>query len=211
MLIMTIVYLILLLLLALSARTKYYLYAKTASSLCFVVIAIVGAISRHAMYTLLLMLPGLLAFMLGDMILAFKSKHSLLLGIIAFSIGDLAFLHFLLYYHDFGLSSLLLSVIALISYVFIAKKGIIDFGELLIPSGVYAFLEGLVVMKSILVYRVVPTRFFLFIMIGMILYLISDLVLMVFKFKKKSLAIGAAALALYYGGLYCLAICFFFI
>lgn len=211
MIVMTLIYLALLGLLALSARTKYYLYAKTASSLGFVAIAFIGSITHHAIYTYILMLPGLVGFMTGDIVLAFKSRNSMRYGIVAFAIGDLGFLYFLSAYHSFGLSQFCFSFILLGILYLIIKKKLINFGDLTPLVAIYTFLEGIVVSKAYLVYSNVPTTFMFLIFLGLTLYFISDIVLMIFKFKNQALAIGAIALGLYYGGLYLLAISFYYI
>jgi hypothetical protein len=209
--IMSIVYIILLILLAKSAHTKFYLYTKTALSLFSAIIAFVGAMSRGTLVMLAYFLPGLFGFLLGDIALAFKTRKSLKVGIAAFTAGDLFFLRFFSRYRSFSIIEVLAGLALFAIVYLIDRKKLISFTGIRHLTFLYAFLEGMAVMKSVLAYRFVPSQCFLMMATGMVLYLISDSILMVYKFKIKNIIFGAIALALYYGGLYLMTSSFFFI
>ena len=209
--IMSIIYIILLLILAKSARTKFYLYAKTAASVFCAILAFVGAMKRGATVMYAYFLPGLFGFLVGDIALAFKTKKSLKAGICAFTIGDLFLLWFFSRYRAFSLYELLAGLALLGIVYLIDHKKIISFPGIRHLSFIYAFVEGMAVMKSFLVYQFVPSQCFLMMALGMLFYLISDAILMVYKFRIKNIVLGAIALTLYYGGLYLLTSSFLFI
>ena len=157
-----------------------YIYFKTLTSLTFVITGIYYGYQNHNF----MLIPTLVGFLIGDIMLATKLRRSFIYGMGGFFLADL-WLVFSLYRlkgvtpYDF-----ILSVLIIIFVTRISKNPKMHLGHYKKPMYGYGFLLSLAVSNSIGCYLLYGTRNYFFLAAGMVLYFISDFLLMFQYFYK---------------------------
>ena len=177
---MILLYILLFLIMACTWRTRYHIYTKGLCSFGFILTAYLS----HQTKLFLLILPGLLAFMIGDLLLCKKNLFKY--GLNAFLIGDIACLFFYYRYLPFN-------------YI-----------ELKTEITSYTFALVWLTTKSILTALSLNTLNFRMMSLGFILYLLS-VVLLVFYKKNNHQILGLLNIFFYYFGIFLTAYSFSFI
>lgn len=202
-----VIYTIFFLLMIFTLEKRYYVYLKGLNSLAFIGVAIYCAITADHLSILYIMLPGLIGCLIGDVLLATHYKNHFLYGLITFLIANLCFLWFFSHYKGLTVEEFLLPAFAMMLLTALAYLPKMDYTQLAIPVRMYTFVIAWVTAKSIIVYLAMPSTMFLYCMIGFLLYLLSDLILLFYKFYEchyqKQLRIFN--LVCYYSGLFMIA------
>lgn len=197
---MILLYILLFLIMACTWRTRYHIYTKGLCSFGF----ILTAYFSHQTKLFLLILPGLLAFMIGDMLLC--KKELFRYGLNAFLIGDIACLFFYYHYQPFTYIELIAPVISMILLEVVTYSKDIDY-KTEITS--YTFALVWLTTKSILTSITMNTLNFKMMSLGFILYLLSDVLLIFYK-RSKYKILGILNIFFYYFGIFFNRLQFFF-
>lgn len=198
---MILLYILLFLIMACTWRTRYHFYTKGLCSFGFILTAYLS----HQTTLFLLILPGLLAFMIGDILLC--KKNLFRYGLDAFLIGDIACLFFYYHYQPFTYIELFVPVVSMILLEIVTYSKEIDY-KTEITSYIFALVW--LTTKSILTAITLDTLNFKMMALGFILYLLSD-VLLVFYKKNKHQILGILNIFFYYFGIFLTAYSFSFI
>lgn len=198
---MILLYILLFLIMACTWRTRYHIYTKGLCSFGF----ILTAYSPHQTKLFLLILPGLLAFMIGDILLC--KKNLFRYGLDAFLIGDIACLFFYYHFQPFTYIELFVPVVSMILLEIVTYSKDIDY-KTEITSYIFALVW--LTTKSILTALSLNTLNFKMMAFGFTLYLLSDILLAFYK-KNKYQILGISSIFLYYFGIFLTAYSFSFI
>ena len=194
-------YILLFLIMACTWHTRYHIYTKGLCSLGF----ILTAYFSHQTKLFLLILPGLLGFMIGDILLCKKNLFKY--GLYAFLIGHIACLFFYYHYQSFNYIELIFPVLSMILLEIYTY-----FNEIEYKTEISSYIFALVWLttKSILTAISLNTLNFKMMAVGFIFYLISDILLVLFK-KNNVQFLGIISVFLYYFGIFLTAYSFSFI
>ena len=198
---MILLYILLFLIMACTWRTRYHIYTKGLCSFGF----ILTAYFSHQTKLFLLILPGLLAFMFGDILLCKKNLFKY--GLYAFLVGDIACLFFYYRYLPFNYIELIAPVISMILLEIVTYSKDI---ELKTEITSYTFALVWLTSKSILTALSLNTLNFKMMSLGFILYLLSDALLVFYK-KNNHQILGLLNIFFYYFGIFLTAYSFSFI
>lgn len=198
---MILLYILLFLIMACTWRTHYHIYTKGLCSFGF----ILTAYFSHQTKLFLLILPGLLAFMFGDILLCKKNLFKY--GLYAFLVGDIACLFFYYHFQPFTYIELFVPVVSMILLEIVTYSKDIDY-KTEITS--YTFALVWLTSKSILTALTLNTFNFKMMAFGFTLYLLSDILLAFYK-KNKYQILGILSIFLYYFGIFLTAYSFSFI
>ena len=198
---MILLYILLFLILACTGRTRYHVYTKGLCSFSFILTAYLS----HQTKLFLLILPGLLTFMIGDILLC--KKNLFRYGLDAFLIGDIACLFFYYHFQPFTYIELFVPVVSMILLEIVTYSKDIDY-KTEITSYIFALVW--LTTKSILTAIALNTLNFKMMALGFILYLLSD-VLLVFYKKNNHQILGILNIFFYYFGIFLTAYSFSFI
>lgn len=198
---MILLYIILFTIMACTWCTRYHIYTKGLCSLGFILTAYLS----HQTKLFLLILPGLLGFMIGDILLCKKNLFKY--GLYAFLVGDIACLFFYYHYQSFNYIELIFPVLSMILLEIYTY-----FNEIEYKTEISSYIFALVWLttKSILTAISLNTLNFKMMAVGFILYLISDILLVLFK-KNNVQFLGIISIFLYYFGIFLTAYSFSFI
>jgi len=203
-------YILVLVGLYLSSKSKYYVYVKSVSSLSFVVIALLGAIHSHSFIYFYSIVPGLIAFMIGDILLGTKKKEWVIYAVYAFLIGNIIFTIFFMKFIRISPILFIPSVIMMIILTLLEHQEYIKMKEIRTPIYIYSFILTMTLCASCMTYIHMNSLFFKLIMMGYILYFISDLLLISNRLgNDKSKVITEINHILYYGGLFLISYSFY--
>ena len=189
---------------ACSWRTRYHIYTKGLCSLGL----ILTAYFSHQTKLFLLILPALLGYMIGDILLCKKELFKY--GLNAFLIGDIAFLFFYYHFESFTYIELIVPVCAMILLEILTYFKIVDLSTYKTELTSYIFALVWLTTKAILTAINLNTLNFIMIAIGLILYLLSDILLVFYK-KNNVQYLGIISIFLYYFGIFLTAYSFSFI
>ena len=198
---MILLYILLFLIMACTWRTRQHIYTKGLCSLGFILTAYLS----HQTKLFLLILPGLLAFMIGDILLCKKNLFKY--GLDAFLIGDIACLFFYYHFQPFTYIELFVPVVSMILLEIVTYSKDIDY-KTEITSYIFALVW--LTTKSILTAITLNTLNFKMMALGFILYLLSN-VLLVFYKKNNHQILGLLNIFFYYFGIFLTAYSFSFI
>ena len=198
---MILLYILLFLIMAFTWRTCYHIYTKGLCSFGFILTAYLS----HQTKLFLLILPGLLAFMIGDLLLCKKNLFKY--GLNAFLIGDIACLFFYYHYQPFTYIELIAPVVSMILLEVVTYSKDIDY-----KTEITSYIFSLVWLttKSILAAITMNTLNFKMMALGFILYLLSDVFLAFYK-RNKYQILGILNIFFYYFGIFLTAYSFSFI
>lgn len=198
---MILLYVLLFLIMACTWRTCYHIYTIGLCSFGFILTAYLS----HQTKLFLLILPGLLAFMIGDLLLCKKNLFKY--GLNAFLIGDIACLFFYYHYQPFTYIELIAPVVSMILLEVVTYSKDIDY-KTEITSYIFALIW--LTTKSILAAITMNTLNFKMMALGFILYLLSDVFLAFYK-RNKYQILGILNIFFYYFGIFLTAYSFSFI
>lgn len=198
---MILLYILLFLIMACTWRTRQHIYTKGLCSFGFILTAYLS----HQTKLFLLILPGLLAFMIGDILLCKKNLFKY--GLDAFLIGDIACLFFYYHFQPFTYIELFVPVVSMILLEIVTYSKDIDY-KTEITSYIFALVW--LTTKSILTAITLNTLNFKMMALGFIFYLLSD-VLLVFYKKNKHQILEILNIFFYYFGIFLTAYSFSFI
>ena len=198
---MILLYILLFLIMACTWRTCCHIYTKGLCSFGFILTAYLS----HQTKLFLLILPGLLAFMIGDLLLCKKNLFKY--GLNAFLIGDIACLFFYYHYQPFTYIELIAPVVSMILLEVVTYSKDIDY-KTEITSYIFALVW--LTTKSILAAITMNTLNFKMMALGFILYLLSDVFLAFYK-RNKYQILGILNIFFYYFGIFLTAYSFSFI
>ena len=201
---MILLYILIFLIMACTWRTRYHIYTKGLCSFGFVLTAYLS----HQTKLFLLILPGLLAFMIGDILLCKKNLFKY--GLDAFLIGDIACLFFYYHFEPFTYTELIVPVCFMILLEILTYYKIVDFSTYKTEITSYIFALVWLTTKSILTAITMNTLNFKMMALGFILYLLSDILLSFYKTNKIQI-LGILNIFFYYFGIFLTAYSFSFI
>ena len=157
-----------------------YIYFKTLTSLTFVATGIYYGCQVQTFW----LIPALIGFLIGDIMLATKFRRSFIYGMGGFFLADLWLIYQL--YHLKGVLwfDFVLSLLVVFFVIIIGKNPKMHLGHYKKPMYVYGVVISLAVSNSIGCYLIHRTLAYLFLAVGMVLYFISDFLLMFQYFYK---------------------------
>lgn len=171
---MAVIY-ILFLMMAIYHRNKdTYIYFKTLTSLTFVVTGIYYA---HQCQSFIL-IPTLIGFLVGDIMLATKLRRSFIYGMGGFFLADIWLIYQLYQLKSVSVFDFVLSVLVIFFVTYISKNPKMHLGHYKKPMYGYGFVLSLAVSNSIGCWLVYRTTNYFFLTVGMMLYFVSDFLLM---------------------------------
>lgn len=181
-----------------------YIYFKTLTSFTFLITGIYYAYNSHNFF----LIPTLIGFFIGDILLATKLCRSFIYGMGGFFLADIWLLGCLYRMKNVTLYDFILSILVMLFVTVISKNPKMHLGHYKRPMYGYGFVLALAVSNSIgccLLYR---TPQFLIMSIGMILYFVSDFLLMFQYFYKTEHRdrLKLAKMYTYFTGAYLIAI-----
>ena len=161
--------------LALYHRNKdTYIYFKTLTSLTFVITGIYhGYYNRNY-----ILIPVLIGFFIGDIMLATKMRRSFLYGMGGFFLADVWLIFSLYQIKQIRIYDFMLSVLVIIFIKVISINPKMHLGHYRKPMYGYGFVISLAVSNSIECFLLYGTKSYLLLAVGMIFYFISDFLLM---------------------------------
>lgn len=189
---------------------------KALASLFFIALGVAGAMSADKIdKAVILILFGLVMGLVGDIVLDLKvvypQSNDLYLnaGMISFGIGHCLYIAALLMLISFNLTTLLVSIaitLPLTALIMLSSKFMkINFGKFLLHSVLYAVILTFMSVYTIAISISDPK--FVLLSVGMVLFLLSDLVLspMYFGGKQDDKMMCILNHVLYYGAQICIA------
>lgn len=200
---MIIIY-ILCLALALYHRNRdTYIYFKTLTSLTFVA---TGIYYGHQNQNFMLV-PLLIGFLIGDIMLATKLRRSFIYGMGGFFLADIWLVYSLYQIKRIAIFDFMLSVLVIIFVNRISKNPKMHLGHYKKPMYGYGFVISLAVSNSIGCFLLYGTKTYLLLSIGMVFYFISDFLLMFqyFYTTKHRDKLKIAKMLFYFTGAYMIA------
>ena len=157
-----------------------YIYFKTLTSLTFVITGIYYGIHNHYF----VLIPTLVGFLIGDIMLATKLRRSFINGMGGFLLADVWLLTYLYEIKDVTVCDFILPVIVVIFVTIISKHPKMHLGHYKKPMYGYGVVLSLAVSNSVECYLMDRTSTYLFLAIGMVFYFVSDFLLMFQYFYK---------------------------
>ena len=153
---------------------KTYIYFKTLTSLMFVATGIYYGYEKQDFR----LIPVLLGFLIGDIMLATKLRRSFLYGMGGFLLADLWLVYSLYQWKPMKVYDFILSVLVLVFVNIISKNPKMHLGHYKKPMYGYGFILSLAVSNSIGCFLLYGTKAYFMLSIGMVFYFISDFLLM---------------------------------
>ena len=157
-----------------------YIYFKTLTSLTFVITGIYYGVQNHYF----VLIPTLVGFLIGDIMLATKLRRSFIYGMGGFLLADVWLLTYLYEIKDVTVYDFVLPVIVVIFVTLISKNPKMHVGHYKKPMYGYGVVLSLAVANSVGCYLIYGTSTYLFLAVGMVFYFISDFLLMFQYFYK---------------------------
>ena len=151
-----------------------YIYFKALTSFTFVVTGIYCAYNSQNFF----LIPTLIGFFIGDILLATKLRRSFLYGMGGFFLADLWLICQLYQLKGVTVFDFVLSVLVILFVNIVSKNPKMHLGHYKKPMYGYGFVISLAVSNSIGCYLIHRTSSYLFLAVGMVLYFISDFLLM---------------------------------
>lgn len=180
-----------------------YVYFKSITSLTFVAAGIYyGCGSRFWA-----LLPALVGFLIGDIMLATKLRRSFIYGMGGFFLADVWLNCYLYQQKNVTVFDFILSMLIILFVKEISKNPKMHLGHYKKPMYGYGFVLSLAVSNSIGCYILFGTNRYLLLAVGMVLYFISDFLLMFQYFYKTEHRdqLKIAKMLFYFTGAYLIA------
>ena len=201
--IMLVIY-ILFMALAIYHRNKNtYIYFKTLTSITFVATGVYYAYLNHNF----ILVPTLVGFLIGDIMLATKLRRSFIYGMGGFFLADVCLIYQLYHLKELTVFDFILSVLVLFFVAYISKHPKMHLGHYKKSMYGYGFVLSLAVSNSIGCYLLHGKYSYLMLSVGMVFYFISDFLLMFQYFYKTEHrdALKLAKMLFYFLGAYLIA------
>ena len=190
--------------LALYHRNKNtYIYFKTLTSATFVLTGIYyGCCNQNY-----ILIPALIGFFIGDIMLATKLRRSFLYGMGGFFLADVWLVFQLYGLKQVGIYDFVLPILIVIFVNIIGKNPKMHLGHYKKPMYAYGVILSLAVSNSVSCYLLHRTNAFLLLAVGMVFYFISDFLLMFQYFYKTKYrdVLKIAKMLFYFTGAYMIA------
>ena len=200
---MIIIY-ILFLILALYHRNKNtYIYFKTLTSVTFVMTGIYYGYQNQNF----MLIPTLVGFLIGDIMLATKLRRSFLYGMGGFFLADVWLVYVLYGLKPVTIYEFILSILVIVFVNMISRNPKMHLGHYKRPMYGYGFVLSLAVSNSMGCYLLYGTKSYLLLALGMIFYFVSDFLLMFQYFYKTQYrdVLKIAKMLFYFIGAYLIA------
>ncbi len=185
---------------------------KLFASVAFISLGVVGYATAESMtygtsiIGLLFLLGGAFG-MVGDGVLALRDIDTekdfmiILSGIIAFALGHILYFAALILSVGFSYWSVIVGAAITIIVMIVSTKAMkLNFGKLLVPSAIYAFMLSATMVQAIITAVVMGGSLYgILLAVGFVLFLLSDLVLsMIYFAGKKTKFMTTTNYILYY-------------
>lgn len=157
-----------------------YIYFKTLTSLTFVG---TGLYYGYCNQNFALM-PTLIGFLIGDIMLATRLRRSFIYGMGGFLLADIWLVYQQYHLKPVAIYDFVLPVVIIIFVNVISKNPRMHLGHYKKPMYGYGFMLSLAVSNSISCFFMYGTRSYFLLSAGMVLYFISDFLLMFQYFYK---------------------------
>lgn len=199
----------------------FSLCLKAIASLSFSILGITGMFLSTSLFTPMLFITlGLVTSIIGDLLLAginydnLNKEHTIISGMIAFSVAQIFYFVGLMLWTGFTFWPIVIAIVFAVGSILLEKPLKLEFGKTKYFAGAYAFFLALTVAQSI--FTAVSLAFStagILLMIGFILFLLSDLVLELIYFKNGSniVTLTYINLLLYYAAQILIATSIFYI
>lgn len=197
-------------------KKNYAFIFKVTTSILFIFTGVISYIkSPGDYYYFLLLIGGLFFSLLGDIFLSLKINHHdgslnkyFFYGLISFSITHIMYILAFVHLGSFNIVDLLVALILAFIIIFILKSNKnMDFKNMILPVSIYSFIICLMAFESIkLLFLLNFNVGTILLLVGVLLFILSDIVLsfiLFHKHPKKFLA--ALNLITYYVGQFLIA------
>ena len=201
------IYFILLIILLLSTLIPklydHYIIFKTLTSICFMIITFINIYISNAPHRYLILFP-ILFCMIGDIFLAIYNRYNkcFKLGLISFLIAHCYFVYNMCQILPFKLINIIFPIIMVILVYILNNKQIINLKEKSTYCLIYAFFVSLLLSKAFDIYLNHFNIQAYLLLIGSILFFISDFILLFMYFKKRTKILHLLNLLTYYLAIY---------
>lgn len=170
--------------------SSYHTVFKFLSSLCFILCGYISykKSSNNRKYCFYILI-GLLFGLLGDVLLSLTSSKAFILGVIAFAIGHLLFIRGFTIISSISKSNLIMTFIIFICFItFIIRSGYFNFNGMLPAVFIYGFIIIFMLSTAIDLFKFRKVNKFntYLVVIGAILFVISDFILLFVKFYPNA-------------------------
>lgn len=157
-----------------------YIYFKTLTSTTFVLTGIYLGYQGGNF----ILIPTLIGFLIGDIMLATKLRRSFIYGMGGFLLADVWLVYSLYKLKPVRVYDFIFSVLVILFVTYISKNPKMHLGHYKKQMYGYGFILALAVSNSIGCYLLYGSRGYLLLSVGMVLYLVSDFLLMFQYFYK---------------------------
>lgn len=200
---MLVIYLICMILAIYHRNKSTYIYFKTLTSFTFVVTGVYYGFQNQN----LALIPMLVGFLIGDIMLATKLKRSFIYGMGGFFLADVWLVFQLYLLKEVSIFDFVLPVMIIFFITYISKNPKMHLGHYKKPMYGYGVVLSAAVSNSIGCYLLYGTKSYLLLAAGMILYFISDFLLMFQYFYKTEYRdqLKLAKMICYFTGAYLIA------
>lgn len=197
------VYLVFMILAIYHRNKSIYIYFKTLTSLTFVANGIYYGYQVQNFF----LIPTLIGFLIGDIMLATKLRRSFIYGMGGFFLADVWLVYVLYQVKQASIYDVILPVFVIVFVRVISKHPKMHLGHYRKPMYGYGFILSLAVSNSVGCYILYGTKAYLLLAVGMIFYFVSDLLLMFQYFYKTNYRdyLKIAKMLFYFVGAYLIA------
>ena len=200
---MIIIYMLFLILALYHRNKNTYIYFKALTSFTFVAIGTYHGYCNEN-YVLI---PALIGFFIGDIMLATKMRRSFLYGMGGFFLADVWLVYIMYHLRAVTIYDFILPALVIIFVNVISRNPKMHLGHYKKPMYGYGFILSLAVSNSVACYLLYGTKSYLFLAVGMVFYFVSDFLLMFQYFYKTKYRdqLKIAKMLFYFIGTYLIA------
>ena len=154
-----------------------------------------------------MLIPTLVGFLIGDIMLATKLRRSFLYGMGGFFLADVWLVYVLYGLKPVTIYEFILSILVIVFVNMISRNPKMHLGHYKKPMYGYGFVLSLAVSNSMGCYLLYGTKSYLLLALGMIFYFVSDFLLMFQYFYKTQYrdVLKIAKMLFYFIGAYLIA------
>ena len=180
-----------------------YIYFKTLTSVTFVMTGIYYGYQNQNF----MLIPTLIGFLIGDIMLATKLRRSFLYGMGGFFLADLWLVYVMYGLKPVTVYDFILSMLVIVFVNMISRNPKMHLGHYKKPMYGYGFVLALAVTNSTGCYLLYGTKSYFLLALGMVFYFISDFLLMFQYFYKTQYrdVLKIAKMLFYFIGAYLIA------
>lgn len=193
-------------------KGKYKFILKIITSLLFISIGVISHLySQGDFYYFILIIAALIFSLFGDIFLALKISDNnnrlnsvFLYGLISFSIAHIMYVFAFIHLNSFSiLDPVIAFILVFLTIITLKSNNSINFKNMFIPVCIYSFvilMMGLESIKLVLFTSISGTASY-FLLVGPLLFIISDIILsFILFYKKASKILSGVNLITYYIG-----------